>query len=173
MIWKLRWWHSCVMLHSIHYSSVSPWNISICKTTWIINTSKMLKAAWTCDIGKWGGTGVVNADDDSHITAYKFHFSCLLPAHPSPLELCTPAAVFRVKCMDFGFPCQPWSAESWSVWSILFLIYNSNGWDSHCFTVSVCSFPYFHWKENKWMSFTPLSPLQWIPPPHWLEQKSE
>lgn len=63
----------------------------------------MLKAAWTCDIGKWGGTGVVNADDDSHITAYKFHFSCLLPAHPSPLELCTPAAVFRVKCMDFGF----------------------------------------------------------------------
>lgn len=159
MIWKLRWWHSCAVLYSIHYSSVSPWNMSICKKMWIINASKMLKAVWICDIGRWGGTGVVNADCNVYPIAYKFHFS-YVTCPSSHLELCAPTIVFLVKCMGFFFLCQPWPGEPWSIWSIFFITYDSSGWDSHCFTLNICCFPYFHWKENKWTSFSPLSLLQ-------------
>lgn len=158
MISELRWWHSQVMLHSIPHCIVSPWRMAVYKTTWIIHVNRMVKAVWTCDISMWGSTGDINADVNANITAYNFHFSYLLPTHPSPLELfCS----WLKELQRAFFLCVSLGQQSWSLWNILFLMSGSDGWDTHSFILSVCSIPYFHWgkKGEKISLLFPLSSI--------------
>lgn len=83
MISKLRWWHSHA---GIPHSTGSPWSGSVCKTTWAIDTNRMVKAEWACDISTWG---VTNADVNDNITALNSHFHISYP--PSPHLWSTPA----------------------------------------------------------------------------------
>lgn len=110
MISKLRLWHSRA---GIPHSTGSPWSGSVCKTTWAIDTNRMVKAEWACDISTWG---VTNADVNDNITALNSHFHISYP--PSPLE--HSSSVFLAKGMAFVSLCQPWLAEPWSFSKILF-----------------------------------------------------